>query len=64
MLTTALPQLPVHCADAVVPVLAVPAAPDMPLLPPPHAATNSAKQHPTRIGSLRIRRGDDPENLK
>jgi hypothetical protein len=62
MLTTALPQLPVHFMDAVAEVLAVLAVlpADMPL--PPQAVSSSAKQHPTTIDSPRVPRRADSGN--
>ena len=68
MLSIALPQLPVHVVDAVVPVVGLVPVPVLPidkglaLPPPPHAATNNAKQHPASIDSPRSRGFDDPEN--
>jgi hypothetical protein len=59
MLTTALPQLPVHFMDAVAEVLAVLPA-DMPL--PPQAVSSSAKQHPTTIDSPRVPRRAESGN--
>jgi len=60
MVSTVLPQLPVHdIGVALLPVVApvplvVPVLlPPLMLLPPPHAATNNVKQHPTSSDSLR-----------